>query len=330
MIKSSIETMMSFEDRDPHLASIVGQDRYHTWRCIVKHYSQRSLTFAADRLPALAGIASYFQEHLPNDEYRYGLWTGNLPHDLLWSVVFQQHASIAKFPSRRPYKATPQGQSIPSWSWASEDSDYIIQWSSLPNHDLKGPSEMHQCTPGCGKRLHKPCAQVPWTTMPSFPTALVIKGNPIKVQIDPDSYPERESFYQVASPRNAAVFPSASPNRWFWTRLDPSYVQYVGSTEGPECPIYAKTSYWTILPIWQANSYLYNVDTTVQGLILVKAQDKGPGFYYRVGLAFMSWPEDEDTPVPEGIEFESLDQQDLCSDDYIERDERGEYVIALV
>ncbi|PVH75789.1 HET-domain-containing protein [Cadophora sp. DSE1049] len=76
------------------------------WQTLCSHYSYRELTFAADKLPAISGIASKFSEKL-GGRYLAGLWKDYLMHDLFWYCVY---------PALRPetYRA-------PSWSWASVD-----------------------------------------------------------------------------------------------------------------------------------------------------------------------------------------------------------------
>jgi hypothetical protein len=59
--------------------SWVGRDVI--WREIVTKYSQRNITVAADRLPALAGIASELHS-VWNDTYIAGFWRQNLVRQL--------------------------------------------------------------------------------------------------------------------------------------------------------------------------------------------------------------------------------------------------------
>ncbi|RAL64229.1 hypothetical protein DID88_002121 [Monilinia fructigena] len=71
---------------------------------------------ASDRLPALSGIAQYFDNYMKGGvrgaQYLAGLWKDSLVKDLCWYVqVSENHCA----PSRaKPYRA-------PTWSWASVD-----------------------------------------------------------------------------------------------------------------------------------------------------------------------------------------------------------------
>jgi len=58
-----------------------------TWWSWVAEYSSRSLTFAADRTAAIAGIVSYYQGTV-GDAPILGLWEGTLWYDLSWQVEY--------------------------------------------------------------------------------------------------------------------------------------------------------------------------------------------------------------------------------------------------
>ncbi|KAH9205514.1 heterokaryon incompatibility protein-domain-containing protein, partial [Leptodontidium sp. 2 PMI_412] len=75
------------------------------WRSVVEFYSNHKLTFKADRLPALAGIAVAMQ-NIRHGTYLAGLWSDSLVLDLLW----RPSSDIGTRLSRSP-----------SWSWATID-----------------------------------------------------------------------------------------------------------------------------------------------------------------------------------------------------------------
>jgi len=76
------------------------------WLFILSEYGARNITYTADRLPALSGIAKVFQANLPGNKYLAGLWESHLPRNLLWHV---------SAPATRADDIT----GAPSWSWAS-------------------------------------------------------------------------------------------------------------------------------------------------------------------------------------------------------------------
>ncbi|KAI0802920.1 heterokaryon incompatibility protein-domain-containing protein, partial [Xylaria sp. FL0064] len=94
-----------------------GADRdvlYEKWRLLITEYTERQLTVASDKLPALSGLARTFSLAFGRDQYLAGLWRGNLIWDLLWMVY---HDAV-KAKSRAP-----------SWSWAA--------WEGTIGHSRK-------------------------------------------------------------------------------------------------------------------------------------------------------------------------------------------------
>jgi hypothetical protein len=62
---------------------------HNMWMDIVSGYTGRQLTYPKDTLPALSGIAQVFSQGL-GDEYKAGLWDGDLSRQLLWTVADSQ------------------------------------------------------------------------------------------------------------------------------------------------------------------------------------------------------------------------------------------------
>jgi hypothetical protein len=86
---------------------------YDAWQHIVSKYSARDLTVAADKFPAISGIASKIRK-ATHTEYLAGLWKGNLASDLLWST-----SSLA-IDNAKSFKLDTWR--APSFSWASLDA----------------------------------------------------------------------------------------------------------------------------------------------------------------------------------------------------------------
>jgi len=80
-----------------------------TWYKLVDTFSEKALTIAKDRLPAIGGIAERFGL-LSEDEYLAGIWRSSLPDGLLWVVNKYKTKS---------YQPLPSIFLAPSWSWAS-------------------------------------------------------------------------------------------------------------------------------------------------------------------------------------------------------------------
>ncbi|KAJ2990320.1 hypothetical protein NUW58_g3008 [Xylaria curta] len=85
---------------------------HRLWMDIVNRYSLKDMTYATDKLPALAGIAYLFSaKHL--GRYVNGVWESTLIQDLFWEISW----SFVEF--NHIMVRRPEGLSMPSWSWAS-------------------------------------------------------------------------------------------------------------------------------------------------------------------------------------------------------------------
>ncbi|OJD39091.1 het-domain-containing protein [Diplodia corticola] len=121
---------------------------YRIWEFLVQDYSNRRLTHPEDKLPALAGLAAYFQRALGsnnnnknnrikntnneessdnNDDAAYvaGLWKGHFIHELCWTVDTKR-ATAAGTRVVRHTSATGTWRA-PSWSWMSIDGPIAFE-----------------------------------------------------------------------------------------------------------------------------------------------------------------------------------------------------------
>ncbi|KAI0132588.1 heterokaryon incompatibility protein-domain-containing protein [Xylariales sp. AK1849] len=99
--KSDVDKLKLAAEREGN-----GRSEYETWYGMVQAYTQRDLTKALDKLPALSGIAhAYSRQH--DSEYIAGLWLEGIASGLLWYRRTSE-------PLRRPAEYC-----APSWSWAS-------------------------------------------------------------------------------------------------------------------------------------------------------------------------------------------------------------------
>lgn len=96
------------EDGNPHPASLL-----QVWTKSVQVVTQRKLTVATDRLPAVSGLARFVRDHLDSG-YQAGMWCVDLPYSLLWrsdhEAALKRGEMIERLPTF-PY--------APSYSWAS-------------------------------------------------------------------------------------------------------------------------------------------------------------------------------------------------------------------
>lgn len=113
-----------------------------TWHNLVDAFSQKSLTLARDRLPAIAGIAERFGV-LSDVGYLAGIWKSSLPSGLLWIVdkyALRSYADRAYQPRSSTYLA-------PSWSWASTTqpiNNRVYVGHGVPKADLVRVDIGHQ------------------------------------------------------------------------------------------------------------------------------------------------------------------------------------------
>ena len=106
------QMLLPFVEHEPgtltHFAD--AEAAYSFWETAVKNYSDRALTFKADRLPAISAVASVVAK-ATGDHYLAGLWKNDLLAGLGW--VARGCRSGSDDP--RPY----QEYIAPTWSWAS-------------------------------------------------------------------------------------------------------------------------------------------------------------------------------------------------------------------
>lgn len=103
------------------------------WLDIVNEYSSRHLTYAADRLPAISGVAAKFYEVL-RCRYFAGLWESSLLHGLQWcSLGFPGSKAMISLILSSPMATVPEA---PSWSWASCQTGAMYFTKSRPVEDI--------------------------------------------------------------------------------------------------------------------------------------------------------------------------------------------------
>lgn len=90
------------------------------WRNLVSEYSERTLRFATDVLPAISGFAQVWQTRQEQPvRYLAGLWEDDLQRGVLWKTGGSEETP------------RPKGYLAPTWSWASIRRP--VEWFST-NH----------------------------------------------------------------------------------------------------------------------------------------------------------------------------------------------------
>jgi hypothetical protein len=103
-------------------APSIQNDPFGFWAEMLQFYTQRSLTFPKDRLPAISGLARAVQRSTSAD-YVAGIWLQDLKRNLNW----MPQDDIMPCPST--YRA-------PSFSWASIDSPIFMGRAADPHPDI--------------------------------------------------------------------------------------------------------------------------------------------------------------------------------------------------
>lgn len=118
------------------------------WYKIVELYSRRQLTQNSDRLPALAGLATYFKQHL-GDDYCAGLWKEDLIYGLTWVqatsglAALCEKMNLAPDPAELSSLENPEARDVvaPTWSWVSMDAA-LEPWHLRKTGFEKPPAEV--------------------------------------------------------------------------------------------------------------------------------------------------------------------------------------------
>ncbi|KAL7893951.1 heterokaryon incompatibility domain-containing protein [Trichoderma sp. SZMC 28014] len=102
---------------------------YDAWYQSIADYSEKILTFEADRLPA---VSSYAKLIAGEDVYLAGLWKNDLHRGLLWKI---QRKKRKTFGSMMGDLACSTKYIAPSWSWASRRA--ALLWDSSDTMKLE-------------------------------------------------------------------------------------------------------------------------------------------------------------------------------------------------
>lgn len=208
----------------PVLEQISPEKLLDTWEDIISYYSQLLLTYPKDKLPALAGIATLFSQHVGDAEYLAGIWKALLPSSLFW------HTS----PVEPRLPETAKEFKAPSWSWAAthtplmitrgtfhEDFTILDIWCRVP-----GKNPFGEVTEGCltatGLYMENPTFK-PLHGFPPQDFNLIFHDPEIRFKFHPDDV---YAFYDYDA--NGQVMP--------WTVV--FIAESTGSVYGgPGCPL---------------------------------------------------------------------------------------------
>lgn len=93
------------------------------WYSLIDDYSSRFLTKESDKLPALAGLATRFNNEENWRTYMAGLWSEHLPSALLWRTKLPNLDNDIQATQKHSIFQSPEEHRASSWSWASIDGE---------------------------------------------------------------------------------------------------------------------------------------------------------------------------------------------------------------
>jgi len=102
------------------------EDPVDRWHKLVNMYSGLDLTYASDRLPAVAAIVEREMRLRLDDVYIAGMWQKSLLSDLAWVPFNAGSVPPARIPQIRS----------PTWAWPSSQVQ-VYWWSGSPEPSLR-------------------------------------------------------------------------------------------------------------------------------------------------------------------------------------------------
>ncbi|KAE8441884.1 hypothetical protein EG329_004190 [Mollisiaceae sp. DMI_Dod_QoI] len=241
-------------------------EAHDLWLSFVSEYSRLKLTYETDRLPALSGIATRFNQFFlakgcSDNEYLAGVWRFDLIRSLIWG---RNRGQTRHFPKPSP----------PTWSWASvERLEGSSQISFRHDHIHFGEiSRKREFVPD--PRLHVLDINCSLTGKNSFGHVsggrLDIVGPVVDAII----------FYQQNSPNAILLFQSDISEDWILVEKESIWQDVpLYDEKGPEF-LSPGTSMLCLL-VGSGNDF----DNVVYfALVLKEMSPSNPGCYERVGL----------------------------------------------
>jgi hypothetical protein len=102
-----VQSFKSFSEPIEYPFKFPLEDGNNSWQRIVTHYSHLQLTYASDRLPAIAAIVERTMRSRKDDHYIADMWKNSLLYDAAWYCM--DYGKELERPD----------DTKPTWSWAS-------------------------------------------------------------------------------------------------------------------------------------------------------------------------------------------------------------------
>lgn len=227
-----------------------------TWRLAMETYSARTLTYASDRLKAIAGVASYIENYYlegkTTSSYLVGLWMNDeFELQLRWvcrNPSLSHGELLALLRDGKQYIA-------PSWSWASRNTGIRHLW--------RGEHTEFQVIKSDLRASHKSAM-----VSVAFGSSITLSGKFRRTPVEPSS---------------GRLMTGVWPPRWKASSeygLTEFWLDWVPKINDDEESTSQRQLYLLLTCGFDMG---YN---SVGGLILAPAMDPGTGvgFFYRVGV----------------------------------------------
>jgi hypothetical protein len=266
-------------------------DTYAFWHRLVKEYSRRHLSYASDKLAALAGVASIAATLINalDGSYLAGLWKGNLLHDLCWERHLWEIV---------PWRATKEWRA-PTFSWASVEGNVLYNDEGISGGGGVYLTEILDSKCRASSRSNpfgavvdgfvrlrgpvKACRiQVHPRASPGFIWSHVVHvlGSPWKVEFRAD----------VPLARSAALRHPGSKEHAF--KDEPSFTAVRGRADGDDPPLLEGDSAWMLLVGFWHQKYKSRAEKTDMWIscIILGRSPRQAGAFERLGFVNTHWP----------------------------------------
>ncbi|KAK4445689.1 HET-domain-containing protein, partial [Podospora aff. communis PSN243] len=118
----------------PDRPALDAESLHDSWNTIVTDYTGREVSFADDKLVALAAVASEFQNQGLGNQYLAGIWRTDLCRRLMWYKTRGKSEGLPQ-PRSQSYVA-------PTWSWASVNGSVRLReiwpFGAKANYEILG------------------------------------------------------------------------------------------------------------------------------------------------------------------------------------------------
>ncbi|KAL5375257.1 hypothetical protein DPSP01_011355 [Paraphaeosphaeria sporulosa] len=291
---SSVDITEAF--RTDHLQASL----YDDWLRVIQEYSIRRLTFASDRLPALAGITNGFKDQL-KDESIYGLWFGDIHRGLMFEQMRESFGSCIM----------PTWVGSPTWTWAALHAPVI--W------DIRL----------YGRQIYRLCT----VDLLRFPRTLLLQLGG-KLMKFPSEYRGvatkivNNSEFDFRESDNKDLAIRLKPDHWFIRE----HFQWDGRGNIDISQDIIQRQWLDHLLIMPTLCYttVNEGNYVVMGLLLQAQPTVGRGTYRRVGIVRI-WHNYEADPTFDTIHGQlAALQRPLADHHYQETDGKGDYTITVV